>query len=123
MVQIRVGDEMQSIILITDCDFNFDEIIKHWNGYDVSLTKDQDRIVIELREGRIYIDLYEDWASEYEPNELEQIDIEQPCFYSILYSDILALKRFIRDSLMTNKLFFIDDDRGKIIKIKDLKID
>lgn len=114
---------MQSVLLITDSDFNFEEIIKYWNGYYVSLIKDQDRIVIELSEGRIYIDLLEDGASEYEPNELEQIDIEHPCIYSILYSNILALKRFIRDSLLTYKSFYIDNDKGKIIKIKDLIID
>ena len=67
-----------------------------------------------------YIDLLVDGANEYDPNKLEQIDIEHPSFYSILYSDLLAIKRFIRDSLMTYTSFFINDDNGKITKIKDL---
>jgi hypothetical protein len=113
---------MQSVVFITDSDFNFDEIIKHWNNHSVTLNRVQDRIAIELDEGRIYIDLIEEGFSEYEPYELDKMDIKHPRFYSISFSDQLALSRFIKESLLIYSSFFIDDDEGNITKIKDLAI-
>jgi hypothetical protein len=114
---------MQSVVLITDSDFNFAEIIKHWNNLSLSLSTLQNRIVIEFDEGRIYIDLIEEGLNEYEPYELENIDIEHPRFYSVSFSDQLAIRRFIKESLLIYSSFFIDDDKGNITKIKDLTID
>lgn len=47
---------------------------------------------------RIYIDYLENGRNEYEESELNQIDIPEPAFYSIAYSDKDVMKEFIQKS-------------------------
>ena len=58
---------------------------------------------------RIFIDYLENGRNEYEESELNQINIPEPAFYSIAYSDKDVMKEFIQKSKFV-KGSYIDND-------------
>lgn len=56
---------------------------------------------------RIYIDYCEDGDADYEDDELVNVDIGTPSFYSICYSDRDTMKYFIQNSIFVKVVLWI----------------
>lgn len=104
---------MESVILITDKHFTLDQLSSVWRNKSISINRINDRLAIELPEGRIYADLIVNGRDEYVEEEIKKIDIDLPVFYSISYSNSVILKLFLGNSMLKN-YFYIDDDHGGI---------
>ncbi|GHU61382.1 hypothetical protein FACS189418_0950 [Clostridia bacterium] len=105
---------MQSVILISESQIDFAQIEIQWKNKSISTNNIGSRFVIEIENGRIYLDLIKDGLSEYDDEELDNLAMSNYNFCSISYTDGAALKSFILGTLFSNKVF-IDDDNGNIV--------
>ena len=69
---------------------------------------------------RIYINYLDEGQNNYEECELKQIDILDPAFYSISYSDKEVMKEFIQKSVFSEGSY-IDNDFGEIISLDEVQ--
>lgn len=105
---------MQSVIMISDSEVDIAQIEKQWENKSISTNNLGSRLVIEMEKGRIYLDVIKDGLSEYDDGELTDLKMNDYYFYSISYTDSVALSAFIHKTTFSSKIF-IDDDAGKII--------
>ncbi len=110
---------MRSIILISSNENKILSLYQQWSDKAQNVYKDNDKLNMVLSGERIYIDYLEDGRNEYEESELNQIDIPEPAFYSIAYSNKEIMKEFIQKSVFS-KGSYIDNDFGEIISLDEI---
>ncbi len=111
---------MKSVILISPNDKEVANLFQQWENKATNLHIDNDKLNMVINGERIYIDYLENGDADYEDEELVNIDIGIPSFYSICYSDRETMKYFIQKSIF-GKGSFMDNDLGKIIPIDELR--
>lgn len=110
---------MRSVILISPNDKEVVNLFQQWENKATNIYLDNDKLSMVINGGRIYIDYCENGDAEYEEDELINIDIGTPSFYSICYSDRDIMKYFIQNSFF-GKGSFMDNDLGKIVRLDEL---
>lgn len=113
---------MQSVILISESQIDFDGIEKQWKNKSTSTNNMGSRLAIELENGRIYLDVIKDGLSEYDDGELDNLTISSYNFCSISYSGSAVLQSFILGTLFSGRAF-IDDDNGNIVPYSEFASD
>lgn len=113
---------MRSIILISPSKNEILSLYQQWSDKAQNVFKDYDKLNMVLAGERIYIDYLEEGQNDYEEFELNHIDIPEPVFYSISYSDNEIMKEFILKSVFSEGSY-IDNDLGKIISLDEMQED
>lgn len=111
---------MRSVILISP---NKNEILclyQQWRDKAKNIFKAYDRLNMMIDGERIYIDYLAEGDQYYEEGELSVVNILEPSFYSVSYSDTETLKKFIHQSVF-GKGSYLDNDFGRIILVDELK--
>lgn len=100
---------MRSMILISPNKNEILSLYRQWSDKAQNVFKDSDKLNMALAGERIYIDYLENGQNEYEESELNQIDIPEPAFYSIAYSDkeIISLNAMQEKILLDKKAYKI----------------
>lgn len=111
---------MRSIILISPSKNEILSLYQQWSDKAQHVLKEYDKLNMELAGEGIYIDYCEDGQNEYEESELNQIDIPEPVFYSIAYSDTEIMKEFLQKSVFS-KGSYIDNDFGEIVSLDEMQ--
>jgi len=111
---------MRSVILISPSDSELTYLFQQWKNKASSIYIDNEKLNMVLSGERIYVDFCKDGEFYYEDDELVDVDISIPSFYSICYSDKDIMKYFIQNSVFS-KGSFMDNDLGKIMRIEKLK--
>ena len=115
---------MRSSIVISPNEKEMECLYNQWlkkgveNGSNIS-AKDQ-RAAILLNGETIYIDYLMDGICEYDDDELIDVGIEKPFFFSVCYTTKEIMKYFLMNSVFSEGCY-IDNDFGFIIPLKDLK--
>lgn len=110
---------MRSVILISPNNKEVVNLFQQWENKATNIYLDNDKLNMVINGERIYIDYCENGDADYEEDELINIDIGTPLFYSICYSDKDAMKYFIQNSIF-GKGSFIDNDLGKVVRLDEL---
>lgn len=111
---------MRSIILISSSKTEIESLYHQWRDEARNAFKGDDRLSMVLAGERIYILYLAEGQNNYEESELEQIDIIDPVFYSISYSDKEVMKEFIQKSVFSEGSY-IDNDFGEIISLDEVQ--
>jgi hypothetical protein len=109
---------MQSIIIISEKQIDMTSIAERWASKSITTNMINSRLVIELENGRIYVDLIEDGISEYNEDELAALNMANHYFYSVSYTDYSVLKRFINETPFNGRIY-TDDDMGNITTLQE----
>lgn len=113
---------MRSIILISLSRNEISCLYEQWRDKAQNIFKTCDRFNMVIDGERIYMDYLPEGEKDYEEDELSRIDISEPSFYSISYSDKEVVEKFMRQSLF-DRGSYIDNDLGRIIRIDELRED
>ena len=111
---------MRSVILISTNDKEVECLFLQWKDKATNIYVDGEKLSMLIAGERIYIDYCENGYAYYEEDELVNVDIETPSFYSICYSDRETMKYFIQNSIFSEGSF-MDNDLGKIMRLKELR--
>ncbi len=111
---------MRSIILISPNDKEIAHLYKQWKNEATNMYVDNGKFNMVINGERIYIDYLENGDAEYEADELSNVDIDDPSFYLVCYSDRDTMKYFIQKSVFS-KGSFIDNDLGRIVLVDKLR--
>ena len=111
---------MRSVILISTNDKELQHLFRQWENKATNMYIDSDKLNMVINGERIYIDYCEDGDAEYEDDELVNVDISAPSFYSMFYSDRDTMKYFIQNSIF-GEGSFMDNDLGKIMRIDEIR--
>lgn len=111
---------MRSVILISTNNKEVEHLFRQWENKATNMYVDSDKLNMVINGERIYIDYCEDGDADYEDDELVNVDICTPSFYSICYSDRDTMKYFIQNSIF-GEGSFMDNDLGKIMRVDELR--
>lgn len=111
---------MRSIILISPNKNEISCLYQQWKDKAENVFIDHEHLNMMLAGERIYILYLEEGANNYEEEELSHVDISEPSFYLISYSDKGTMKEFIQQSVFS-KESYIDNDLGRIILSDEIR--
>ena len=111
---------IRSVILISPNDKEVAHLFQQWQNKATNIYVENDKLNMIINGERIYIDYCENGDAEYEDDELINVDIGTPSFYSICYSDKDTMKYFIQNSTFSNGSF-MDNDLVKIVRVDELR--
>lgn len=111
---------MRSIILISPNKNEISCLYQQWKDRAENVFMDHEHLNMMLAGERIYILYLEEGASNYEEVELRHVDISEPSFYAISYSDREIMKEFIQQSVFS-KGSYMDNDFGRIMLSDEIR--
>ena len=111
---------MRSVILISPNNKEVIHLFQQWENKATNVYVNNDKLNMVINGERIYIDYCENGDADYEDDELVNVDIDTPSFYSICYSNRDTMKYFIQNSPFSEGSF-MDNDLGEIIRVDELK--
>lgn len=117
---------MQGITLITASRTVAEDIYQQWKeeGQHIGFEPNQKGgdLGMEIKGKGIFVWGDGDNAAEYEDGELKHINISNPFFYAICYSDQDVMKYFMEKTKFP-KDSYMDNDQGSILPLEEVKKD
>lgn len=117
---------MQGIVLITASKTAAEDIYLQWKeeGQNIGFEPNQKggELGMGIKGTSIYVWGYGDDAAEYEDGELRHVNISNPYFYNILYSDREVMKYFLEKTKFPEDSY-VDNDLGSIIPLEEMRKD
>lgn len=111
---------MRSVILISPSDKEIAHLFQQWKNESTNILVDYDKLNMAINEERIYIDYIKNPSYSYEDEDLINVDIDAPSFYSMCYSDRDIMKYFIQNSVFSEGSF-MDNDHGRIVRVEEVR--
>lgn len=114
---------MESIILITNNNKMLDKIETRCKAFNINSIFVNNKLIIEMMDGRIYISLSKELEEDFDYAELEilkKIFFGEIFYYLICYSNKKVLKE-IMHIFTFQEMLYIDDDEGHIIPLSIYK--